>query len=90
VKTFYYLGANDQNKSGVSWKVWQIHRAGRVVEVQWGAAEVRNRKVVPLWLHSLRWQHATVNGAKAVQDVRIQQKLRNGYKELPTGGLPKY
>ena len=29
MKTFFYMGRNRQNVSGVSWKIWKIERRGR-------------------------------------------------------------
>jgi hypothetical protein len=36
VKIFFYMGRNPANKSGVSWKIWKVQRAGRTVTVFWG------------------------------------------------------
>jgi hypothetical protein len=49
MKTFFFVGKNKGNVSGISYKIWKINQSGRMVEVQWGPAkwDKKRRKVVP-------------------------------------------
>ena len=79
-KVFFYTGENPRNKSGVSWKVWQIARQEREVTAWWGSAGLEKRRPVPKGkLRTKTWRFATQRAAEVFERTRIQQKLNNGY-----------
>ena len=80
VQVFFYTGANPRNKSGVSWKVWQIARHGRTVTASWGSAAVEKRRPVPKGtLRSKTWRFATAKDAGEFETTRIHEKIKRGY-----------
>lgn len=82
MKTFYYLGPNENNKSRVSWKMWRIHRQGRKITAWWGPAIIVNRRVTKAnTLQSTSWSFPTEAAAKANEKRRIHEKIRGGYKQ---------
>jgi len=84
LKTLFFMGINRANVSGVSWKMWRIHRSGQVVEVQWGAADLKNRR--PRIIGSPQRRQWTLRTeAQAIADVsrRFEEKLREGYQVKP-------
>jgi hypothetical protein len=84
MKTFFYMGHNRQNVSGVSWKIWKIERKGRKVTVWWGPATIVHRKPIPTGsLQGMEW--TLPSEEKAIEDerLRIEEKLRGGYKRSP-------
>jgi predicted DNA-binding WGR domain protein len=85
MKTLFYMGRNDQNKSGVSWKIWRIKREGKRLTTSWGAAEVgRRRKVVPKYnLQTRSWTFPTEQAAREEEQRRIREKLSGGYQRTP-------
>ena len=79
-KMFFYTGANPRNKTGVSWKVWQIARQGREVTAWWGSATLAKRQPVPTGkLRSKTWAFATEKAAEDFEQLRIHGKVRKGY-----------
>jgi hypothetical protein len=48
MKTFLYMGRNDDNVSGMSYKMWKIERTDRDVTVWYGPAIVKSRRPLPL------------------------------------------
>lgn len=84
MKIFFYMGRNGANKSGVSWKIWKVQRAGRTVTTFWGPATLVNRKVVPVGnLQSKRRPFSSAGGARAFEEHLIQSKLDKGYQRRP-------
>jgi hypothetical protein len=81
VKIFFYMGRNGANKSGVSWKLWKISRAGRTVTVFWGQAKLQNRKVMPVGaLQSKSRRFPSLDAAREFEENRIREKLGKGYQ----------
>ena len=77
---FFYTGENPHNKSGVSWKVWQIARHGRQVTACWGSATLEKRRPVPTGkLRTKTWHFATEKAAVESERRRIREKVRKGY-----------
>lgn len=84
MKTFFYMGHNRQNVSGVSWKIWKIERKGRKVTVWWGPAKLVHRKPVPSGtLVMQEWRLSSEDKAIENERQRIDEKLRGGYKRSP-------
>jgi predicted DNA-binding WGR domain protein len=84
MQIFYYMGNNPRNKSGVSWKVWKIHRTGKTVTTQWGPAEVKNRIVVAKGkLQAKERRFSSLEEARVHEQQRITSKLRKGYESKP-------
>ena len=86
MKTFVYMGANARNTSGTSWKAWKIQRKGKVLQAWWGPAQVVKRKLKPNYRQSCEWRHTTEASAVADEIVRIESKLKEGYKRSRAGG----
>jgi hypothetical protein len=81
VKIFYYMGRNAANKSGVSWKIWKVRRAGRSVTASWGPARLVKRKVVPAGtLQSKALRFTSPGAACEYERRRIREKLGKGYE----------
>jgi hypothetical protein len=81
MKTFFYMGHNRKNVSGVSWKIWKIERKGRKVTFWWGPATIFRRKPIPTsTLQKMEWRLSTEEKAIEVEGLRIEEKLRGGYK----------
>ena len=79
-RVFFYTGENPRNKSGVSWKVWQIARHGRQVTAWWGSATIEKRRPVPTGkLRTKTWGFATEKAAVEFERGRIQEKVKKGY-----------
>jgi predicted DNA-binding WGR domain protein len=86
MKVLVYMGPNPRNTSGVSWKMWKIHRRGREVTVWWGRATIARHKLKPAFnLQSRTWRFRTEEGAREDQQRRIQKKLSRGYEPMPKG-----
>jgi hypothetical protein len=84
MKTFFYMGHNSSNLSGVSWKIWKIQRKGRNVTVWWGPAVIEKRKPKPVGkLREKPRQFPTDDKAREFEEQRIKEKLRGGYKSVP-------
>jgi hypothetical protein len=84
MKIFYFMGANPRNKSGVSWKFWQIERRGLTVRVQFGHAELKKRIVVPRGhVYELEKHFSTIAEARSYEMSRIASKERKGYERHP-------
>jgi hypothetical protein len=87
MKTLFFMGRNEKNKSGLSWKIWKIQRKGRRVFTYWGPVRLVGRKVVP----SGRLQSnvgrtplfRTAEAAAAYVAVRVRRKLAKGYELSP-------
>jgi len=87
MKTFFFMGRNSNNKSGVSWKIWRIDCKGRKVTTWWGPAAVVKRRVKPkgvLQSKSRKFQDAAT--AKQFARVRTKNKLTKGYERKPRRG----
>ncbi len=81
MKTFFFMGRNPQNRSGVSWKIWKVERAGRRVVVRWGPAILRSRR--PVFAHDPQERErrfATSEAARRFEESKIREKLRTGYE----------
>lgn len=84
MKAFYYMGKNSQNKTGVSWKIWKIHRSGRTVTTWWGSAEIRRRIVVAKGrLQDKERRFSSLEAAQAHEEQRIASQLCKGYERQP-------
>jgi hypothetical protein len=85
LKTLFYMGRNDQNLSGVSWKIWKIERKGKRLQTWFGPAEVSpRRKVVPKYELQMRsWTFRTEKAAREDEQRRIREKLSGGYQRTP-------
>jgi hypothetical protein len=84
MKNFFFMGRNPRNKSGVSWKIWRIERKSSSVTTWWGAAVVKNRRVVPASaLQSKTVKFPNVEAAMAHETGRIKSKLTKGYEVRP-------
>ena len=84
MKIFFYMGRNDRNVSGVSWKVWKIERKGKHLQTWWGAAEVIRRKVVPKFaLQTWTSTYGSDSAAREDEDRRIREKRKEGYERKP-------
>jgi hypothetical protein len=92
VATLFFMGRNDANRSGVSWKVWQITRSGRTVTARWGPALVIGRKIRPVGaLQSKSWTFKSTREAIEELKLRLEHKLGQGYQSSPRGrylGVP--
>jgi len=87
MKILFYMGRNDRNKSGVSWKIWKIQRSGRTLTTWWGPAGIQGRTVVPKSrLQEKENQFSSIEEAKAQENLRIEAKLRKGYERRPRRG----
>lgn len=81
MKTFFFMGRNPRNRSGLSWKIWKVQRTGRSVVVRWGPAIVRRRK--PVFAHTPQERErrfTTVEAAQRFEESRIAEKVRTGYE----------
>jgi hypothetical protein len=84
VKTYFYMGTNPNNVSGVSWKIWRIERRGRVVTTWWGPAGLIARRAVPKsQLQSREKPCRSIAAARAHEESRIARKLAKGYERYP-------
>jgi predicted DNA-binding WGR domain protein len=81
MKIFFFMGRNSLTKSGVSWKLWKIQRAGRKVTMLWGPAIVHKRRVVPaVSLQSTTRAFRSSEDAERFEARRIRSKLAKGYQ----------
>lgn len=81
MKILYFMGRNPENRSGVSWKIWKIARYGRVVEVRWGPATLRNRRPVMVGVGTTRrWSFTSEAMAIKSEAARLREKLQKGYQ----------
>jgi len=85
MKTLFFTGRNPENQSGVSWKVWKIHRKGRVVETRWGPIKIVRRRIVySRMLSSKQWPpFPTLKAAETFYERKVREKLRAGYELKP-------
>lgn len=84
MKRFFYMGRNERNRSGVSWKLWQIERKGKKVHVSWGRAALLNRRVAPAGtLQNRWWGFRSESEAKDNAMARINEKIAKGYERMP-------
>ncbi|HEV2801100.1 MAG TPA: hypothetical protein VGW12_11415 [Pyrinomonadaceae bacterium] len=83
MKIFFYFGRNDGNKSGRSMKLWKIERRGCEVKVWWGPTEMVERRPVPTYLQTKKWELDTEAEAKDCEGRRIREKLDEGYERNP-------
>jgi hypothetical protein len=84
MKTFFYMGRNPQNVSGVSWKIWKIERTGRRVRVQWGPARLLKRSVRPSGkLQEKTFTFRTDDAARRDESARVREKVGKGYEPRP-------
>ena len=83
MKTFFFMGLNPSNKSGVSWKIWKIMRRGQKVQVWWGPAKIIGHKVLPAFLQTQSWVFKSEALAKASEQRRVTEKLAGGYELKP-------
>jgi hypothetical protein len=84
MKTFSYMGPNEENVSGMSYKIWKIERRNRTVTVWYGGAIVKSRRPVPG--HGQRtksWTFANQDAAIENEKRRIREKENEGYKRIP-------
>lgn len=84
MKTFFFMGLNPRNDSGVSWKIWRIERRGHSVTTWWGAAHVVRRKVVPMSnFGSKSRTFRSDAAAREFEKARIRSKENKGYRRRP-------
>ena len=83
MRIFFYTGRRDINISGMSSKVWKIGLKGRTLTLQWGATDLKNRRVVPKYLQTKTRVYSSVNAAKESMQQRIRTKLSKGYEVKP-------
>ena len=86
MRIYFYIGPNNNLKSGFSIKFWKIARKGRKVTAKWGPAmvDVRRRKVVKAsWTQSKEWLLSSESEAKAELKRRIDEQLAQGYHRMP-------
>jgi hypothetical protein len=87
MKTFFYMGRNLENQSGVSWKIWRIECQNRKVTAWWGPADLVARKVkASRTLQSKVWTLPSAQAAREFEAARIKQKLNDGYERKPKRG----
>ena len=87
MKTFFYMGRNPANQSGVSWKMWRIECQNREVTAWWGPAQVVERKIKPRGtLQSKVWTLPSAREAREFEAARIKAKLHDGYERKPKRG----
>jgi hypothetical protein len=87
MKSFFYMGTNLENQSGVSWKIWQIGRKDRVVTVRWGPAKLVDRQCVFSGRYREQsWRLRTAALAKNAEQRRIAEKTSKGYQQ-PQGRM---
>ena len=88
MKRFFYMGRNARNRSGVSWKLWQIERKGKKVHVSWGRVALIKRRVVPAGsLQNCWWGFRSESEAKNNEQDRIKEKVAKGYERTPRMGV---
>ena len=81
MKSFFYMGRNPKNKSGVSWKIWKIGQHGRTVTFVWGPVLIQRRKILPVGaLQSRKRTFPTVQAARDHEAKRIKEQVRKGYE----------
>ena len=81
--TLYFTGPNPKNQSGVSWKLWRIRRAGRVIVISWGPAKIVKRR--PVFIYEQKaapYKFPTIAAAQAFRSKCLNAKLRAGYYRL--------
>lgn len=84
MKTFFYMGRNRRNVSGVSWKIWKIESAGRSVTTWWGPAHIHKRRPVPVGtLQSKTVRFSSATAAAEYETARIKNKRSKGYERRP-------
>lgn len=81
MRSFFFMGRNSKNKSGVSWKIWRIARQGRDVTLSWGPAVIVRRIVVPAGtLQTKLVRFPSVDAARRYEADRVRRKLAKGYE----------
>src|SRR6516164_7314844 len=84
MKSFFYMGRNEENVSRVSWKIWKIECKGNRVVTQWGPVSLVRRKPVPkATLQSKEWHFRTPAAARDYEQKQIRRKLAKGYERSP-------
>ena len=83
MRTFFFMGRNEINKSRVSWKIWKIERRAAIVTTWWGPTTLLRRKPIPKYLRSLRRDLHTRDEAERFERGRIASKVRKGYQLNP-------
>jgi hypothetical protein len=84
MKTFFFMGVNPRNKTGVSWKVWKIERKGRIVVRRWGPALLVKRQVFPAQtLQEKKMVFPSAEAAICFERAIITEKKRAGYERRP-------
>ena len=83
MRIFFYTGRQDGNVSGMSSKIWKIDLRGRTLIIQWGATNLKNRRVEPVYLVERRRVYPSIQAAKESMDRRIRAKLGKGYAVKP-------
>jgi hypothetical protein len=88
--TLFFLGRNPNNLSGVSWKIWRVHRTGKVVKAEWGPADLQARQVRFAGASQAKeWKFRSESAAEADLTRRVREKLREGYERKPRRKLPR-
>jgi hypothetical protein len=83
MRTFFYMGLNTRTKSGVSWKIWKIERAGLTVTTLWGPARLAAAPVPTANLHENKRSFSSAAAAIEHETARIKNKLTKGYERCP-------
>ena len=84
MKIFSYMGRNDDNVSGFSYKIWKVERRNRTVTVWFGPAILKSRRPVPAHgLTTRSWTFKTENAAVENERLRVREKENEGYQRIP-------
>jgi hypothetical protein len=84
MKTFLYMGRNDDNVTGMSYKMWRIERKDRNVTVWYGSAIVKSRRPLPAReLSTKSWTFGNKDAAIENEKRRIREKENEGYQRIP-------
>lgn len=84
----FYMGCNTAQMSGVSFKMYEIGRRGKVATASWGPAIVVDRRVVSsTWEQTKTWTFKTEEEAAAFVESRIAEKLAEGYERTPVSAM---
>jgi len=84
MRTLFFMGRNDKNISGVSWKIWRVEQKGRRVRVWWGPATLFGRRAVLVGVVGRRsWTFGSEKAAREDARRRVAEKLAKGYEVEP-------
>lgn len=83
MRTFFYTGRNAANRSGLSWKRWQIRREGRVVISEWGPVRIERRRLQFIYRQSSTRRFRSEAAAIAHVGEKVREKMRKGYQTKP-------